>query len=300
MIMTYDFIFYAQRDEKFMRQIRECIASRTDREICTEIHQLHFYGKQQLVIVKPLSKTSKFHEKVIPKIIDYQTLTRMLDGHWDEIEFNKIKFDINEFKKIERNIMEKENKNTDSARQEIRAVFTDETIRVYQAFKKEIAEEAVHLGTFGSHFKMERMSWIKPSFLWMMYRCGWAAKAGQERVLAIDIKRSAFDYIVNNAVVSSFNQSKDISYEEWREKIKQSDIRCQWDPERDIWGNPLSYRSIQLGLRGNALYQYVNDWIVTIEDITESVRELDENKRNGMDILAKLPQEKIYHIAKAE
>lgn len=298
MIMTYDFIFYAQRDEKFMQQIRECIISRTDIELCTEIHRLHFYGKRQLVIVKPLSKTSKFHEKIIPKIIDYHTLTRMLDGHWDEIEYDRIKFDMDEFEKIEGIIMDKENKDTDVARQEIRAVYTDETIRVYQAYKKEIAQEAVRLGSFGSHFKMERMSWIKPSFLWMMYRCGWATKGGQERVLAIDIKRSAFDYIVNNAVVSSFQQSKGISYEEWQKQIKQSDIRCQWDPERDIWGNPLDYRSIQLGLRGNALYQYVNDWIVEIEDITEYVKKLDEKKRNGKDILEELPKEKIYHIEK--
>lgn len=298
MIMTYDFIFYARRDEKFMQQIRECIISRTDIELCTEIHRLHFYGKRQLVIVKPLSKTSKFHEKIIPKIIDYHTLTRMLDGHWDEIEYDRIKFDMDEFEKNEEIIMDKENKDTDVARQEIRAVYTDETIRVYQAYKKEIAQEAVRLGTFGSHFKMERMSWIKPSFLWMMYRCGWATKAGQERVLAIDIKRSAFDYIVNNAVVSSFQQSKGISYEEWQKQIKQSDIRCQWDPERDIWGNPLDYRSIQLGLRGNALYQYVNDWIVEIEDITEYVKKLDEKKRNGKDILEELPKEKIYHVEK--
>lgn len=192
--------------------------------------------------------------------------------------------------------MVKEKKNIDAARQEIRAVYTDETIRVYQAYKKEIAEEAIHLGTFGPHFKMERMSWIKPSFLWMMYRCGWASKEEQERVLAIDIKRSAFDYIVKNAVVSIFQKSKCKDYEEWHTQIKQSDIRCQWDPERDIWGNPLDYRSIQLGLRGKALYQYVNDWIVAIEDITEYVKKLDEKKRNGKDILNELPKEKIYSV----
>ncbi|WP_425365083.1 DUF4291 family protein [Eubacterium ruminantium] len=39
-----------------------------------------------------------------------------------------------------------------------------------------IANEAVAKGAFGSHFSMNRMSWIKPSFLWMMYRCGWCGK----------------------------------------------------------------------------------------------------------------------------
>lgn len=55
------------------------------------------------------------------------------------------------------------------------------------------------------------MTWIKPSFLWMMYRCGWASKTGQERVLAIDIKREAFDYIVKHAVLSHYDSTEDIT-----------------------------------------------------------------------------------------
>ena len=37
---------------------------------------------------------------------------------------------------------------------EIRAVYTDKTIRVYQAYNKIIAEEAVRNGTFGNHFRI--------------------------------------------------------------------------------------------------------------------------------------------------
>ena len=40
---------------------------------------------------------------------------------------------------------------------EIRAVYTKDTIRVYQAYNAPIAKEAVEKGTFGSLFKMERM-----------------------------------------------------------------------------------------------------------------------------------------------
>ena len=43
---------------------------------------------------------------------------------------------------------------------EIRAVYNEHTIRVYQAYCSVIAEEAVRLGTFGSHFKLSRMTWI--------------------------------------------------------------------------------------------------------------------------------------------
>lgn len=185
-------------------------------------------------------------------------------------------------------------------KRQIRAVYNDETIRVYQAYSDVIAREAVEKGTFGSHFKMDRMTWIKPSFLWMMYRCGWATKEGQERVLAIDIKRTAFEYLVDHAVLSKFDPQTGESMEEWKRKIQCSDIRCQWDPERDIWGNPLDYRSIQMGIRGQAVKDYVNDWIVSIEDITEYVREMDNLRKSGADILGLLPQEKLYQRIRKE
>lgn len=178
---------------------------------------------------------------------------------------------------------------------QIRAVFSDSTIRVYQAYPPVIAEEALRIGTFGAHFSLSRMTWIKPSFLWMMYRCGWAHKQGQERVLAIDIKREGFDHAVRNAVPSTLGESG-MSAEEWREKIAGSDIRVQWDPERDIWGNALPYRSIQIGLRGQAVREYVSDWITRIEDITDNVLSLYETRNNGADITGQLPDEKIYHL----
>jgi hypothetical protein len=59
----------------------------------------------------------------------------------------------------------------------IRSVFDQQTITVYQAFNKTIAESAVQNQTFvPPPFKIDRMTWIKPSFLWMMYRSGWCTK----------------------------------------------------------------------------------------------------------------------------
>lgn len=179
---------------------------------------------------------------------------------------------------------------------EIRAVYNDDTIRVYQAYNKIIADEAVRLGTFGSHFGMNRMTWIKPSFLWMMYRCGWAEKENQERVLAIDIKRAGFDSAVRNAVISTYTEDSGITKEEWQGLVKSSDIRIQWDPEKDVNGNNLPYRSIQLGLRGKAVHDYVNDWIVKITDITDYVKELNTLRQNGIDISERLPDEELYNI----
>jgi hypothetical protein len=72
---------------------------------------------------------------------------------------------------------------------QIRALFDDETIAVYQAYAPEIAEPALAAGTFVPPFGLNRMTWIKPSFLWMAYRSGWATKPGQTRVLRIHLKR---------------------------------------------------------------------------------------------------------------
>lgn len=178
----------------------------------------------------------------------------------------------------------------------VRAVYDDDVIRVYQAYCPVIAEEAVRLGTFGRHFKLKRMTWIKPSFLWMMYRCGWATKENQERVLAIDMKRNAFDEIVKNAVVSSYSQRMEISFQEWQQQIQTSDIRVQFDPERDIEGNPLEYRSIQIGIRGESVRKFISEWIVKIEDITNYVTDLRMRKENGEDIISLLPAERLYPL----
>ena len=54
------------------------------------------------------------------------------------------------------------------------AQYDENNIRVYQAYANPIADEAIRGATFGPSFKLSRMTWIKPSFLWMMYRSGWA------------------------------------------------------------------------------------------------------------------------------
>ena len=96
----------------------------------------------------------------------------------------------------------------------------EKCIVVYQAYKNSIAEFAVKnqmLG--GSEYSYNRMSWIKPNFLWMMYRCGWASKENQERVLAIWINKTDFDNILNKAVLSLFNSNYYDNHEHWKQEI---------------------------------------------------------------------------------
>src|SRR5690242_19745638 len=80
-----------------------------------------------------------------------------------------------------------------AAWREIRADFDRETIVVYQAYRPEIAAAALKAGRFVAPFSFERMTWIKPSFLWLMARSNWGRKRGQECTLAIRISRNGWD-----------------------------------------------------------------------------------------------------------
>src|SRR4051812_10291895 len=86
-----------------------------------------------------------------------------------------------------------------SAGRHILAHYDEATVVVYQAFSIAIGEFAVQHQRFGGPFSFGRMSWIKPNFLWMMYRCGWATKENQEMVLAIRLGRPGFDEILRRA-----------------------------------------------------------------------------------------------------
>jgi uncharacterized protein DUF4291 len=151
---------------------------------------------------------------------------------------------------------------------QIRAVHTETTIRVYQAYPSEIGDAALHAGRFVAPFKRERMTWIKPSFLWMAYRCGWGAKPGQERVLAIDITRDGFEWALGNSALSHFDADVHADETAWKTHLRSSPVRIQWDPERDLHLRPLGHRSIQIGLSGDAVGKYVDDWTVRITDVT--------------------------------
>ncbi len=163
---------------------------------------------------------------------------------------------------------------------EIRAVFTDATIRVYQAFSPAIAEPALAAGRFVPPFSRSRMTWIKPSFTWMMHRSGWATKEGQERVLAIDITRSGFEQALSMSCLSAFDRTVHASMEAWRDELSRCPVRVQWDPERTIRLEALPWRTIQIGLQGEAVQAYVDEWIVAISDATALAHSVHEAVRS--------------------
>jgi hypothetical protein len=181
---------------------------------------------------------------------------------------------------------------------EIRATYSAESLTVYQAYPPEIADAAVAAGRFVPPFKRERMTWIKPSFLWMMYRCGWATKPGQERVLAVEISRAGFEWALARACLSHFDRTRYPDQRTWSEQLKVSPVRVQWDPERSIRLAPLPYRSLQVGLSGEAADRYVDEWTLGVADVTASVRAIHELVRAGEEeaATARLPPERPYPL----
>jgi hypothetical protein len=181
---------------------------------------------------------------------------------------------------------------------QIRALHSAETITVYQAYSKEIAEPAMAAGRFVPPFKVDRMTWVKPSFLWMMYRCGWAEKAGQERVLAVEITRAGFEWALARACLSAFDRHLHPDKATWSRQLRASPARVQWDPERSLHLAPLPHRSLQLGLSGEAVHRYVHEWTVAISDVTPTALAIHAHVRAG-DVAggtALLPAERPYPL----
>ncbi|MDI3404788.1 DUF4291 domain-containing protein [Streptomyces cavernicola] len=185
---------------------------------------------------------------------------------------------------------------TTIATRSIRALHTDTTVTVYQAYSPALGLPAARDGHFPAAWKRDRMTWVKPSFLWMMYRCGWGAKDGQQTVLAVEIDRAGFEWALRNACLSHYERDLHADAQAWRQELRSAPARVQWDPERDIRLRPLPYRSLQLGLTGEATRRYADEWITSITDVTPTAHTIHALVREGQLAAARalLPEEREY------
>jgi hypothetical protein len=176
----------------------------------------------------------------------------------------------------------------------ILAQFDDSTIVVYQAFRSVIGSHAVKHGRFGGDFSFSRMSWIKPNFLWMMYRSGWGTKENQECTLALRIRRTFFDSILAAAVPSTWDREMFESEHKWMDAVSRSSVRLQWDPDHHPSGAKFERRAIQLGLRGEVLAAFGQRELVEVIDLSDFVAE--QRPRLSSTDLAELitPREREY------
>lgn len=173
----------------------------------------------------------------------------------------------------------------------------DDTIIVYQAYRPAIGHYAARHGHFGGGFKYSRMSWIKPNFLWMMYRSDWGRSEGQEVVLAIRLSRTFFDSLLDRTVPSSFTSALFADHDEWKAAVGRSDVRLQWDPDHLPTGDKCERRAVQLGLRGQALEAYGKCEAIEIIDVSEFVAEQRAHIRDWKCGDLVTPVEHVYSPA---
>jgi len=176
----------------------------------------------------------------------------------------------------------------------ILAQFDAESVIVYQAYRPSIGQFAVDHGYFGTDFSFSRMSWIKPNFLWMMYRSGWGSKPGQEVTLAIRLPRSFFDSLLTQAVESSYSGSQYATLAEWKRALVKSSVRMQWDPDHHPAGSAMLRRAIQLGLRGRVLKEFGRRQILEIIDLSSFVAEQRVNITSDRRAELVTPLERVY------
>lgn len=180
----------------------------------------------------------------------------------------------------------------------IRGDYDNDSITVYQAYRKEIAVPAVEHNRFVPPFSLNRMTWIKPSFLWMMERSNWGLKPGQEHILAIRITRAGWEEALAHAALTTFDPRVYHDPDIWQRELDTALVRVQWDPERNMRGQSLNQRAIQVGLSRHIVPRYVDAWIIAIRDITPLARKLyalihagKESKAQGL-----LPRERVYPV----
>lgn len=120
--------------------------------------------------------------------------------------------------------------------------------------------------------------------------------ADQETVLAVEITREGFDDALRHACLSHYAPGLHPDRATWKRALRQAPARVQWDPERDLRLNPLPYRSLQLGLSGDASRAYADDWTVSVRDVTPLAHEIHALVREGAHERARglLPRERPY------
>lgn len=182
---------------------------------------------------------------------------------------------------------------------EIRADYDRDTIVVYQAYADGIADPALAAGRFVAPFSFGRMTWIKPSFLWLMGRSSWGRSSGQERILAVRITRAGWDEALASAVLTSYEPRVHGDRDTWEKAFAAAPVHVQWDPERSLRGAKLDHRSIQVGVGRQRIERYVQEWIVGLEDLTQRVRKMRDLLDRGHADAAErlLPPERPYDVS---
>jgi Domain of unknown function (DUF4291) len=120
----------------------------------------------------------------------------------------------------------------------------------------------------------------------------------QERVLAIQITREGLEWALSQSALSHYEPGTYASQQQWAGHKLASPVRIQWDPERSLLLQPLPWRSIQIGLSGEAAAKYVREWITSITDITPLAERIRRHVSSGdlSATRAEMPAERVYPL----
>ena len=184
-----------------------------------------------------------------------------------------------------------------------RAEYDDEGVYFYQAYGDEIADHALRHGRLGGpSWGASRMTWIKPSLAWMLYRSGYGRKPGQTRVLKVKLPHAAVADILRRCTLATSGKTKTTAAKcksanrEEPQKFSDSNAitgagsgRVQWDPERDLYARDgrdprklLRDRAIQIGVAG-AVSEFYVEQISSIEEVTDLARLIGEAHKEKRD-----------------
>lgn len=181
---------------------------------------------------------------------------------------------------------------------QVRATFDRDSLVVYQAYDHKIADAVMDAGRFVEPFSFGRMTWIKPSFLWLMARSNWGAKRGQERTLAVRISRAGWEEALGLGCLTAYHPGVHRDYASWEAAFESAQVHVQWDPERGLRGEQLPYDSIQVGISRHVIRRFADAWVVGLEDITATVDKIRSARDRGRHKEARrhLPVEAAYRL----
>ncbi len=67
----------------------------------------------------------------------------------------------------------------------------------------------------------------------------------------------------------------------WETEFANSPVHVQWDTERSLRGAGLNHFSIQVGIGRQMIQEYVDQWIVKIEELTATVSKVRDLLKSG-------------------
>lgn len=142
------------------------------------------------------------------------------------------------------------------------------------------------------------MTWIKPSYLWLMERSNWGHKSNQEFILGIKIKKSAWEHALSMGVLTHPDDTVYPNNVNWEQAFKQAKVHIQWDPERTLRGAKMQIRTIQVGISSFLIEEYNTEWISEIIDYTPLTKKINQLRKQGKHKEAKrlLPKERVYDV----